>query len=306
MRVLFHQLGPAGHVATSFHAKSFADILLTALLGAVFILACSLVLIIGYVIVTGSLPILAAVPLQRFVFDTGWHPTMGSYGLAPMLAGSALAALGAICVALPLAIAIAAALHFFIPLGIAALARGFLFIVAATPTVIFGLWGLTEVVPFVGRLAPPGTSLLAGIVLLTLMILPTTALLIDAALAKVPRALIHGAHALGASPRLTCFGMALPTVRAAVVSAGLLGLGRALGETMVVLMVTGNRPELPGSLLDPVRTLTANVALEMGYAQPLHASALFLSILLLFLSAGALALAVHLIERRQDHLTVDA
>jgi phosphate transport system permease protein len=284
---------------------SFADNILTAILAVVFTVACSLVLLICFVIVSGSLPILSAVPFPRFLSDAGWHPTVGVYGLAPMVVGSGLVASGAIVIALPLAIAIAAALHFFLPPVVAGILRSFLFVFAATPTVIFGLWGLTQLVPVIGSIAPPGASLLAGIILLALMILPTTTLLIDGALAKLPRGLVHGAQALGASPRLTCFAMAIPTVRTAVISAGLLGLGRALGETMVVLMVTGNRAELPGSLLDPIRTLTANVALEMGYAQPLHASALLLSILFLFVIAGGLALAVHLIERRQGRLTVD-
>lgn len=284
---------------------SGADTALAAVLAAFFALGCALVLLVCAVILAGSLTVLREVPLTRFLTDPGWHPTVGSFGFGPMLVGSALASLGAIVLALPVAIAIGAALHFYLPRRVAALARGFLFVVAATPTVIFGFWGLTQIVPLVGRLAPPGASLLAGILLLALMILPTTALLVDVALAKVPRALINGAHALGASPRLACFGMALPVVRAAVISAGLLGLGRALGETIVVLMVTGNRAALPTSLLDPVRTLTANVALEMGYAQPLHASALFLSILLLFVIASGLALAVHAIGRRAPVVQVD-
>jgi ABC-type phosphate transport system permease subunit len=121
----------------------------------------------------------------------------------------------------------------------------------------------------------------------------------------VPQPLVHGARALGASQPLICFGLALPVIRPAVISAALMGLGRALGETVVVVMVTGNRAELPSSIMDPVRTLTAAVALEMGYAQPLHAAALYVCILLLFAVAAALALGMHLLNRTHTTGAVD-
>ena len=282
-----------------------ADGVVAVVLAAFFLLCCGLSLLILQVILSGSMPILRAIEPLRFLTDASWHPTMRSYGLAPIIAGSVLTSFGAIALALPVAIAIGAALHFFLPRVLAAPVRGFLFVVSATPTVIFGFWGLTEIVPLIGRLSPPGASLLAGIVMLALMILPTTAILVDVALAKVPRGILHGARALGASNGFVCFGVALPVVRAAVISAALLGLARALGETIVVVMVTGNRAEMPSGLLDPVRTLTANVALEMGYAQPLHASALFLSILLLFVVAAGLALAVHALGSRGPKVRVD-
>lgn len=270
---------------------------LTLGLALTFGLACCLVGIIGVTVLSGSQPILAEVAPLRFLTDAAWHPTVEKYGLVPMLAGTALSALGAIALALPFAIGLAVALHYFLPHRLAGLLRGALFVAAATPSVIFGFWGLTRVVPAIGAWAPPGASLLAGAILLALMILPTTALLIDVALSKVPQPLVHGARALGASQPLICFGLALPVIRPAVISAALMGLGRALGETVVVVMVTGNRAELPASILDPVRTLTATVALEMGYAQPLHAAALFVCILLLFVIAAALALGVHLLNR---------
>jgi phosphate transport system permease protein len=282
-----------------------ADRAMTLGLALVFGLACCLVVVICVTVASGSKPLLAEVSPVRFLSDPSWHPTMGQYGLVPMLAGSALTAAGAIGLALPLAAGLAAALHFYLPARIAGPARGALFIAAATPSVIYGFWGLTRVVPAIATVAPPGPSLLAGIILLTLMILPTTALLIDIAISKLPRPLMNGARALGADQSLICFGLALPVIWPAVLSAGLLGLGRALGETVVVVMVTGNRAELPGTLFDPVRTLTATVALEMGYAQPLHAAALFFCILLLIAIAVALAIGVHVATGHQQAGRVD-
>ncbi|MFW8635316.1 PstC family ABC transporter permease [Cribrihabitans pelagius] len=273
-----------------------AERLLRAVLATVFALGCLTVLVVAWVILRGAAPALAAIPLLQFLTDPDWYPTRGLFDLKPMLAGSLLASLGAVAIATPVSVMLAAAMQFFLaPLAAAALRRG-LFVMAAMPTVILGFWGLTQVVPLAARAAPPGFALISGILVLALMIVPTTALLIDTALAKLPRPMLHGALALGAAPGLACFSMAMVVVRRAVLSAALLGLGRALGETIVVLMVTGNKAELPQGLFDPIRTLTANVALEMGYAEPLHGSVLFLSVLILFALATGLALLIYLLD----------
>lgn len=266
-------------------------------LAATFAIGCAVVLVVGFVILTGALPVFGRIPVLQFLSDSDWHPTSGLYDLKPMLVGSLLTSVGAVGFATPVSLIIAASLNFFMSGLTASLLRRLLFVMAAMPTVIFGFWGLTQVVPLIGKLQAPGLSLLSGILILALMIIPTTTLLMDAAFAKLPKPLIHGAFALGATRKLTCFGMALPILRRAVLSAALLGLGRALGETIVVVMVTGNRAELPLSLFDPIRTLTANVTLEMGYADPLHGATLFLSILVLFVIATGLALLVHALDR---------
>lgn len=281
------------------------DRLLTFGLAIVFAIACGLVVMIVATVLSGMRPLLADVALFRFVTDPGWHPTVGQYGFMPMLAGTTLAALGAIGLALPVAVAIGVALQFYLPPPVAAAARGALFVAAATPSVVFGFWGLLKVVPAIGAVAPPGASLLAGAIMLALMILPTTALLVDVALSKIPSPLLHGAHALGARRSLICAGLALPIVRRSVFAAGILGVARAFGETIVVLMVTGNRAEFPASVFDPVRTMTATVALEIGYAKPLHAAALHFCILLLFVVSAALALGVHILNGRDEQGRLD-
>ncbi|MEL7093375.1 MAG: ABC transporter permease subunit [Pseudomonadota bacterium] len=270
---------------------------LRLVLGIAFVFGCLAALLIGLVILQGTMPMLGQIELSRFFTDSDWYPTSGLYDLKPMLFGSLATSLGAFLVATPISLVIAAAMNLFIGPFAATLLRRLLFVMAAMPTVIFGFWGLTQVVPLIATLQAPGLSLLSGILVLSMMIIPTTTLLMDAAFSKLPKQLINGCFALGATRRLTCFGMAVHVLKSAILSSALLGLGRALGETIVVVMVTGNKAELPLSLFDPVRTLTANVALEIGYADPLHSATLFFSILILFLLATGLALAVNALDK---------
>ena len=281
------------------------EAILKAILAFCFALGCLAALVVLIVILSGSMQALKEVPILRFLTDSNWHPTTDLYNLKPMIVGSLVTSIGALILAMPVALGIAAATNFFLSPFLAGFTRRLLFVMASMPTVIFGFWGLTKVVPLIGSINAPGVSLASGIFVLFLMILPTTALLIDMAVAKIPKQLVHGAYALGAKTYQICFLMAFKVVRAALVSAALLGLGRALGETIVVVMVTGNKAAIPGGLFDPVRTLTANVALEMGYASPLHGSALCLSILLLFVIASGLAFGVHYIDTMRESTRVD-
>ena len=168
---------------------------------------------------------------------------------------------------------------------------------------VFGLWGLVVLVPLIARVGPPGQSVLAGVLVLAVMILPTIALVADAALGAVPEDTLRGGAAAGLSRWALVRSLALPSARAGIATGILLGTGRALGETMAVLMVTGNVVQVPGSLLAPVRTLTANIALEMAYATDAHRSALFVSGLALALVTIALvALVDSLAQRDRDRL----
>ena len=151
------------------------------------------------------------------------------------------------------------------------------------PSVVFGFWGLLVLVPWIARLAPPGASVLAGMLVLALMILPLVALTADAALAQVPQQYLRGAAAMGLSRWGTIRKITLPVAMPGILSGVVLQTGRALGETMAVLMVSGNVVQVPSSWFQPVRTLTANIALEMSYAVDQHRTALFVSGLLLLI-----------------------
>lgn len=252
-------------------------------------LAASLVVLILAFLLRESWPLLGKVGIGPFLLDRGWHPTERSFGLAPMIAGSLATSLGAILVAAPVGVASAAFCRFYAPPPVARLYRWIVILLAGTPSVVLGLWGLTALVPIIIRFEPPGTSLLAGIIVLALMIMPTVALSAEGALAAVPQAYWNGAAALGFSREAAIVHVLLPAARGGISAGVLLAAGRALGETMVVLMVSGNVVQVPSSLFDPVRTLTANIALEMAYAAGDHRAALFVSGILIAALVAVLA-----------------
>ena len=172
-------------------------------------------------------------------------------------------------------------------------------LLAGIPSVVYGLWGLVVLVPLITRLHPPGPSLLAGIAILTVMILPTVTLAANASFSQVPREYLHGAVALGIGRWSIIRRVVLPAAKSGLFTGIILQTGRAIGETMAILMVCGNVVQTPTSLFDPIRTLTANIALEMGYAVGNHRSALFVSGLLLMLMVIALTTAAEMISREQ-------
>ena len=247
-------------------------------------------------LVLESIPALRAIGVVRLVTDSTWRPDAdaaagaGAFGLLPMVYGTIAATVGAVLVAAPLGVLSAVFSRFYAPRGVAVAYRRVVELLAGVPSVVYGLWGLVVLVPLIRRIEPsvPGPSLLAGIAILALMIFPTIALLADAALGAVPAASIRGAAALGLTRWATVRSVALPVARGGIGTGVLLGTGRALGETMAVLMVCGNVVQTPSSLFDPIRTLTANIALEMGYAAGDHRAALFASGLVLMLLVVAL------------------
>ncbi len=218
-----------------------------------------------------------------------------------MLLGSLYVAAGAVLLATPLGIAVALFGRFYAPAVLAQGYRGLMELLAGIPSVVFGFWGLMVIVPAIGRWVPPGASVLAGVLVLALMILPLVALTADAALAKVPVHYLRSATALGVSRWGMIRRIALPVALPGILSGVVLQSGRALGETMAVLMVCGNVVQLPGSWFEPVRTLTANIALEMAYATGTHRTALFVSgLLLLLLTIALVGLAERFRRLRHD------
>ena len=267
------------------------DAALLWLLRAASAVSGAIVVFIAVFLCLESVPALKDVGVTRLFSDASWHPAQGASGtfnVTPMLAGSLLATLGAIGLAAPLGIASAVFCQHYAPARLARAYRQLIGLLAGIPSVVYGFWGLVVLVPLLRSLAPPGASLLAGILILALMILPTVALVADGALANVPRGYLLGACALGLSRFSTVLRVALPAARSGLITATILGAGRAIGETMAILMVCGNVVALPASVFDPVRTLTANIALEMAYATGDHRSALFLTGLVLLLLVCAL------------------
>ena len=246
-----------------------------------------LLLIVGFLGVE-AWPSLQAIGLLRLFGDPGWFPTSYAFNLTPMLVGTLCVTAGAVLLATPLGIGAAIFCRYYAPGAIAPLYRRMIELLAGIPSVVYGLWGLVVLVPLIGQLHPPGPSLLAGMLILALMILPTIALVTDASLAILPSTYWQGSAALGLGTWATVRGVCLPAAQSGILTGIILATARALGETMAVLMVSGNVVQLPSHVFDPVRTLTANIALEMAYALDLHRGALFVSGFLLMIVVGVL------------------
>ncbi|MBV1913996.1 MAG: phosphate ABC transporter permease subunit PstC [Pseudomonadales bacterium] len=253
-----------------------------------FVCAAILLLILLFLMKEAA-PVLSSGGWRLFVADTGWYPMEGLFGILPMLVASLVVMLGAIVLAAPIGLGCAIFLQYYAPPVLAKAFRLLLSLLAGMPSVVLGLWGLTVLVPLISGWQPPGTSLLTAIIVLALMVVPTMALASASALSSVPDSLMNGAAALGLTLRARICFIALSAARTGIRSAALLSMARAIGETMVVLMVAGNVVQYPSGLFEPVRVLTANIALEMAYATDLHRAGLFASGLLLTLIVLALA-----------------
>lgn len=255
---------------------------------------------ITFFILREGAPLIYKVGLANF-FSTDWHPTAGRYGIALMIVGSAVVTAGALTLGVPLGIACAIVLGEMAPPRARQFLKPAIEILAGIPSVVYGFMGIVVVLPFIRRhLGGPGASGLAGAVILGIMILPTVIAISLDALQAVPRSYREGSLALGATQWQTIWRVVLPGARSGIVAAVILGMGRAVGETMAVVMVTGNAVQLPHSPLDPVRTLTANLALEMGYAAGDHRSALFATGIVLFLVIVVLNSVAGLARSRRD------
>ena len=242
----------------------------------------ALALITVFIIINGA-PIIAQVGLFDFVFGMTWAPTQGQFGIFPMILGSLLVTLGAAIIGVPIGICCSIFLAEFAPAALGNVFRPAIQLLAGIPSVVYGFWGLLFIVPFIrSYLGGPGLSILAGAVILGIMILPTIISISEVSLLALPRHYKEGALALGLNHWQTIYSVLLPAAKSGIVAAVILGIGRAIGETMAVIMVLGNAVAVPESILDPVRTLTTNIGIEMGYASGEHQQALFATGIVLF------------------------
>jgi len=278
------------------------DRLLSASLSAAGGFAALLLVFIVAFVAAEALPLFAAVEPAALVSDSGWQPAASHFNLTAMIAGSLAVSLLALALAGPLGLAAAIFQAFYAPPGLRGAFRRMVELLAGLPSVVYGLWGLTVIVPLIAELRPPGTSLLAAALVLSLMILPTAALFAGAALEAVPAEQRKTAAALGLTRWRMIAGVILPAARSGIATGLFLALARALGETMAVMMVAGNVAAMPDSLLEPVRTLTANIALEMAYALDAHRAALFFSGLLVMAMTLGLVLIAERLKGREVHL----
>lgn len=265
------------------------------------LVSIALVLLIGAFLWHEAWAVLRGAGWQRFFENDGWHPAESHFGIMPMLWATLLMATGALALAGPLGLACALFIKFYSPEKLKKFFRRVIGLMAGIPSVVYGFWGLTVLVPLITKIAPPGASLLAGSLILAMMVLPTIALMCEAALASVPSGHLVGAAALGMTKKGTIIYVVLPAIKNGIIGAVLLATGRALGETMAVIMVAGNIVQIPTTIFDPVRVLTANIAMEMAYAVGDHRASLFVSGLILILLTGFLAVISLHIQKNKYH-----
>ena len=247
-----------------------------------------------------GVPIILRLGARQFFLSTDWEPSLGKFGILSMIGGSLAVTVGAAAIGVVFSLGLAIVLTQFSPPGLSAALKPLIELLAGIPSVVYGFVGVVTLVPLIRHtLGGPGLSVLAASIVLGIMILPTvTSIAIDALQAVSPTYL-EGSIALGATRWQTVTMVILRAARSGIVAAVILGMGRAIGETMAVIMVAGNALEVPHSLLDPVRTLTSNIALEMGYASGAHRQALFATGVTLFVIITLLNIAALGFSRRR-------
>jgi phosphate transport system permease protein len=266
-----------------------------------FLMVFSVIVICVYIFAAGVPPILK-IGVSKFIFGTKWTPTYSEpqYGILPMILASVYGMLGAVIIGVPIGVFTAVMLAEIAPGRIAGVLKAAIELLAGIPSVVYGFFGLTVIVPFI-RVhlgSPTGTSLLAMIIILSVMVLPTIVNISENSLKAVPKEYKEGSLALGASKIETIFKVMIPAAKSGIMSSIVLGMGRAIGETMAVIMVCGNLPNIPASLLSTVSPMTATIAKDMSYAGPFHQSALFGIGVVLFIFIILLNLVLNMIVNK--------
>ncbi len=275
--------------------KIIEKILLLVALSSIMILG-----LITFFIFEEGLPLIWKIGPRGFILGVRWVPSQGSFGILPMIFSSFWVTVGALVLGIPLGLACAIFLCEWTPPSVGMVLRPAIQLLAAIPSVIYGFWGLIVLVPLVRNyLGGPGLSILSGSTILGFMILPTIISISEDSLNALPPSYKQGALALGATHWQTIWRVLIPAARSGIVTSIILGMGRAIGETMAMIMILGNAVKMPTSFLDSARTLTTNIGIEMGYASGDHRQALFATGVVLFLIIMFLnSLAIFLSRRR--------
>lgn len=278
-----------------------------------FIAACASVLAVALICIflfANGLPAMKEIGFGKFLLGERWRPNNNIYGIMPMILGSIYVTAGAILIGVPIGILTSVFMAKYCPKKIYPLLKGATELLAGIPSVVYGFFGLVVLVPAVRgicinlrqsgflRRSGDGNSIITASILLGMMILPTIIGVTESAIRAVPEHYYEGSLALGATHERSIFCVVLPAAKSGVVAGIVLGIGRAIGETMAVIMVAGNQPRMPRGIVNGVRTLTANIVLEMGYAAELHREALIATAVVLFVFILIINLSVSLLNRR--------
>ncbi len=267
-----------------------------------FLTACisiAAVILICIFLFASGIPAIKEIGIFNFLLGTTWKPANNLYGIFPMIIGSLYVTAGALLIGVPIGILTAVFMAYFCPNPIYKPMKSAIHLMAGIPSVVYGFFGLVVLVPFVRELfGGRGMSVLTASVLLGLMILPTIISISETSIKAVPKSYYEGGIALGASHERSVFFTVLPAAKSGIFSSVVLGIGRAVGETMAVMMVAGNQAIIPKSITSGVRTLTTNIVLEMGYSTDLHREALIGTAVVLFVFILMINLSLSLVKRK--------
>lgn len=265
------------------------------------------VVLICLFLFANGIPAMKEIGLLNFLTGAKWKPGNDIYGILPMILGSIYITAGAVVIGVPVGLLTAIFMAFYCPKKLYGLLKPCTELLAGIPSIVYGFFGMVIIVPAVRTVAHvvfhvdiSGSSILAASVLLGIMILPTVIGVSEAALRAVPSAYYEGAVAMGARHERAIFTVMLPAAKSGVLAGVVLGIGRAIGETMAVIMVAGNQPRLTGNMLKGIRTMTANIVMEMGYATGLHREALIATGVVLFVFILIINLTFSILKRRKQ------
>ncbi len=248
-----------------------------------------------------GVPAMLKIGLKNFIFGLKWKPSIDLYGIFPMIVGSITVTLGALILGVPLGLFTAVFLARYCPKQFYNFFESGVKLLAGIPSVVYGFFGLTVIVPAIrNTFGGNGTSILAASIVLAIMILPTIISVSESSIRAVPSLYFEGSLALGACKERSIFLVELKAAKSGIMAGIILGVGRAVGETMAVIMVAGNQAILPRSLVKGIRTLTANIVLEMGYAADLHRDALIATSVILFIFILIINLCFSLLKEKKE------
>ena len=259
------------------------------------------VILICVFLFASGVPAIMEIGVSDFLLGGSWKPSQGLYGVFPMIVGSIYVTAGAVVVGVPIGLLCAVFMARYCPAGLYRILKPAVDLLAGIPSIVYGFFGLMVIVPMVQNMfGGSGKSLLTASVLLGIMILPTIISVAESNIRAVPEQYYEGSLALGATKERSVFRAVLPAAKMGIMAGIILGIGRAIGETMAVVMVCGNQAIMPRGITEGVRTFTANIVLEMGYASGLHREALIATAVVLFVFILIINLSFMALKRRAD------
>ena len=270
--------------------------------------ACTSILAVALIclfLFSSGLPGMKEIGITDFLFGETWRPGNQVFGIFPMIVGSIYVTAGAILIGVPIGLLMAVYLAMYCPAKVYKVLKPAVNLLAGIPSIVYGFFGMVVIVPAVRHffnevidLNGKGDSILTAAIVLGIMILPTIIGAAEPAIRAVPKMYYEGALALGADHERSTFSVVFPAAKSGILASVILGIGRAVGETMAVVMIAGNQPRMPQSILKGVRTMTANIVLEMGYATDLHREALIATGVVLFVFILLINLSFSVLKRK--------